>query len=372
MNPLELAKSGFIYTGREDNVQCVGCSAEIGDWELGDSPEIEHKKVSPLCVFVADIDINIEENDISNNIQEAKSNIEKNVNETSNETIIDIHEDIKVEEMDIEGINSTILNINVHGGKNTENIVDVETNRMDFHREIKIEEMEIEENNSSNINVHEGKSTTENMINGVETNMDFRKIIKIEEMDNDEKIEIEENDVLNTKINEKVMTEKTFDDEENSFVDVLNDLSNEIKSDCLQTLDNVKNFKTKNDLPEPKTYRCDLCINAFPTRQEFADHYREDRKKGKKCAKCDRVFNSKCVLRKHFNSSHKKYHKCDICDGQFPKYSDFQYHMAYVHTITVQDEEVHEGEKTLKVNIHEGNKQENVDKVTKNQYNSIL
>ena len=61
--------------------------------------------------------------------------------------------------------------------------------------------------------------------------MDFRKIIKIEEMDNDDQIEIEENDVPNTKINEKAITEKISDDEESSFVDVLNDLSNEIKSE---------------------------------------------------------------------------------------------------------------------------------------------
>merc|ERR1712218_494929 len=41
--PIDLAKAGFIYTGREDNVQCVGCSAEIGGWENGDHPMTIHK-----------------------------------------------------------------------------------------------------------------------------------------------------------------------------------------------------------------------------------------------------------------------------------------------------------------------------------------
>ena len=53
--PIDLAKAGFVYTGREDNVQCVGCSAEIGDWESGDYPMTVHKDASPLCPFLADI-----------------------------------------------------------------------------------------------------------------------------------------------------------------------------------------------------------------------------------------------------------------------------------------------------------------------------
>ena len=113
-------------------------------------------------------------------------------------------------------------------------------------------------------------------------------------------------------------------------------------------------LKTKT-LPKPKSYRCDICISVFTGRQEFADHYKEDRINGQKCDKCNRIFNSICVLRKHFHTSHKKYHKCDICGKQFLQFSEFQYHMAYVHTVTVQDYEVHEDDQSDKV--HEGQKE---------------
>ena len=114
----------IFFTGREDNVQCVGCSAEIGEWELGDSPEIEHNKVSPFCVFVADV-----EGPNDKNVHEGKS-IENIVNEESNEADMDVHEDIKVEEMHIDKINNA--NSIVHEGKSIESIVNNESNDTDI------------------------------------------------------------------------------------------------------------------------------------------------------------------------------------------------------------------------------------------------
>ena len=49
-----MAHSGFIFIGREDNVQCAFCGCIIGGWEEGDSPLEEHKKENASCEFVID------------------------------------------------------------------------------------------------------------------------------------------------------------------------------------------------------------------------------------------------------------------------------------------------------------------------------
>ena len=49
-----MAHSGFIFIGREDNVQCAYCGCIIGGWEEGDSPLEEHKKENASCEFVID------------------------------------------------------------------------------------------------------------------------------------------------------------------------------------------------------------------------------------------------------------------------------------------------------------------------------
>lgn len=44
-----LAKTGFYYIGKDDNVICIFCGVEIGSWERGDNPIEEHRKFSPQC-----------------------------------------------------------------------------------------------------------------------------------------------------------------------------------------------------------------------------------------------------------------------------------------------------------------------------------
>ncbi|CAB3388897.1 Hypothetical predicted protein, partial [Cloeon dipterum] len=39
VTPFDLAKSGFYYSGREDNVICVFCNLEVRGWEEGDTPD---------------------------------------------------------------------------------------------------------------------------------------------------------------------------------------------------------------------------------------------------------------------------------------------------------------------------------------------
>ncbi|KAI4458466.1 inhibitor of apoptosis [Holotrichia oblita] len=44
-----LARYGFYYKGKNDNVICVFCGIELGFWEEGDDPVEEHRKHSPKC-----------------------------------------------------------------------------------------------------------------------------------------------------------------------------------------------------------------------------------------------------------------------------------------------------------------------------------
>ena len=54
-----MANSGFIFTGKEDNVQCAFCASVIDGWEDGDIPMEEHKKVNENCAFVLGKHINL-------------------------------------------------------------------------------------------------------------------------------------------------------------------------------------------------------------------------------------------------------------------------------------------------------------------------
>ena len=49
ISPEKLANAGFVYTGREDCVQCIFCAGVDWDWKEGDDPFLEHKKSSPRC-----------------------------------------------------------------------------------------------------------------------------------------------------------------------------------------------------------------------------------------------------------------------------------------------------------------------------------
>ncbi len=47
-----LATAGFYYTGRGDAVKCPYCNIEVGFWDQGDIPEVEHEKHSPKCKYI--------------------------------------------------------------------------------------------------------------------------------------------------------------------------------------------------------------------------------------------------------------------------------------------------------------------------------
>ncbi|XP_013394174.1 baculoviral IAP repeat-containing protein 7-A-like [Lingula anatina] len=47
-----LAKHGFFYTGRDDEVECFSCHRKVRGWKLGDNPENKHRQVSPNCHYI--------------------------------------------------------------------------------------------------------------------------------------------------------------------------------------------------------------------------------------------------------------------------------------------------------------------------------
>ncbi|XP_052861636.1 death-associated inhibitor of apoptosis 1-like [Anopheles cruzii] len=49
INPSELARYGFFYTGIADRVKCYFCEVEVGMWEEQDNVITEHLRWSPRC-----------------------------------------------------------------------------------------------------------------------------------------------------------------------------------------------------------------------------------------------------------------------------------------------------------------------------------
>lgn len=49
ISPLALAKCGFSYNGRGDEVECFLCKTRISGWNEGDSPQLKHRQMAPNC-----------------------------------------------------------------------------------------------------------------------------------------------------------------------------------------------------------------------------------------------------------------------------------------------------------------------------------
>ncbi|AKC91666.1 iap3 [Lambdina fiscellaria nucleopolyhedrovirus] len=52
LSPARLARNGFYYLGRNDEVRCAFCKVEIMKWMDGDDPEIDHRRWAPQCPFL--------------------------------------------------------------------------------------------------------------------------------------------------------------------------------------------------------------------------------------------------------------------------------------------------------------------------------
>lgn len=70
LSPEQLARNGFYYLGRGDEVRCAYCKVEIMRWEEGDDPAKDHQRWAPQCPFLRK--------------QTASSNSESQINLTPN------------------------------------------------------------------------------------------------------------------------------------------------------------------------------------------------------------------------------------------------------------------------------------------------
>ncbi|CAH0720023.1 unnamed protein product, partial [Brenthis ino] len=52
LSPDSLAKNGFYYLGRGDEVRCAFCKVEIMKWVEGDDPAKDHQRWAPQCPFL--------------------------------------------------------------------------------------------------------------------------------------------------------------------------------------------------------------------------------------------------------------------------------------------------------------------------------
>ncbi|XDV33300.1 hypothetical protein PO909_003750 [Leuciscus waleckii] len=52
VRPDQLAKAGFYYIGRNDDVKCFCCDGGLRCWESGDDPWVEHAKWFPRCEYL--------------------------------------------------------------------------------------------------------------------------------------------------------------------------------------------------------------------------------------------------------------------------------------------------------------------------------
>ncbi len=49
VQPFQLARAGFFYTGKGDTVQCAFCCGRLQEWQSGDDPVREHREHFPDC-----------------------------------------------------------------------------------------------------------------------------------------------------------------------------------------------------------------------------------------------------------------------------------------------------------------------------------
>ena len=52
IQPLDLVKDYFYYTGIDDKCQCTQCGGVLGEWRVGDVVHMEHHKHFPDCRFI--------------------------------------------------------------------------------------------------------------------------------------------------------------------------------------------------------------------------------------------------------------------------------------------------------------------------------
>lgn len=56
VGPVDLAQAGLFYLGERDKVKCFSCGCVLHHWARGDNPLSEHRRISPLCPYLASLE----------------------------------------------------------------------------------------------------------------------------------------------------------------------------------------------------------------------------------------------------------------------------------------------------------------------------
>ncbi|EDO35786.1 predicted protein [Nematostella vectensis] len=57
-NVFELARAGFVFTGRDDVVECFKCKGTLKQWKVDDRPIESHREFYPDCPLLTELDKN--------------------------------------------------------------------------------------------------------------------------------------------------------------------------------------------------------------------------------------------------------------------------------------------------------------------------
>ena len=53
IQPAEVARAGFFYTGHGLEVQCFACDGKISSWSANDEAMLRHRHMNPSCPFIS-------------------------------------------------------------------------------------------------------------------------------------------------------------------------------------------------------------------------------------------------------------------------------------------------------------------------------
>lgn len=76
VNPAELARWGFYYTGTADTVECIFCRGRLNNWLAHEFPYVEHRKHFPQCRFIQGLEVgNISDDSGASSSSEGNRNL---------------------------------------------------------------------------------------------------------------------------------------------------------------------------------------------------------------------------------------------------------------------------------------------------------
>ena len=332
ISPEKLAKSGFINTGKEDNVQCVFCTGILGNWEENDDPMTEHKKSFPKCCFVHNADgYNVLGNNIPIIAKKHNSNNNPEIS-TSNMEIFDENiQDINQQKDTVTArdFDGSIKNVNASNFELiSEELLEMPENlsspefkvtNIDDNPEISTSDMEIfgdniavEEENIQDISQQKDITVTARDFDGSIKNVKVSNF----ELISEEHLEMPEN----LPSPEEFKVPNIDDNDAAVHVELPDQVNN-----------NGENLNESSDEDDDEKYKCDICKENFETAENLMNHRRLHNASSRwkySCTFCQNRFQHELGLKKHI---FQKHHGCYVCKIDFSSRSMLESHITKTH-----------------------------------------